>query len=228
MNFPGKNPILLFLAMAVVSCNENVNPPEVSDQEFSVHENASAGTIIGVVDAYDLDPGQALSYEILDGNEAGTFGIDSVSGHLTVEDPALLDFESNREISFTVVVADNGDPVMQSTATITITLVDVNEFAPVVEDQVFSIEEGPASGALIGMIEASDQESHQLLLYTILAGNEEEIFALDEESGALTVNDPAAFDFQENPQFVLTVLVRDIHVDSKSNQASITVHVIPK
>ena len=224
------NPVIALLVWLTIvhSCNENVNAPEVSDQEFSVAENTPAGTIIGVVAAYDLDPGQALSYEILDGNEAGTFGIDSTSGHLTVEDPAMLDYETNPEIIFTVVVADDGNPVMESTAIITVVLKDVNEFAPVVEDQVFEIEEGAASGALIGIIQASDKETHQQLLYMILSGNEEGIFALDDETGALTVNDPAAFDSQVSQQFELTVLVRDIHLDSKTDTAVIIVKVIPK
>lgn len=228
MKFPGRYLTLLFLAMAGHSCNENVNPPELTDQEFTVAENTPAGTIIGVVAAYDLDPGQALSYKIVEGNEEGTFGIDHSSGHLTVENSVVLDYETNREIKFTVVVSDDGDPVMESTAIMTVILEDVNEFAPVVEDQTFDIEEGPASGALIGIIEASDRETHQLLLYMILSGNEKGIFALDDETGALTVNDPAAFDYQVVQQFALTVLVRDIHVDSKSDTASITVNVIPK
>jgi hypothetical protein len=126
------------------------------------------------------------------------------------------------------VVADDAKAPKESTATMTVSLNDVNEFAPVVEDQTFEIEEDPASGALIGTILASDQESHQALLFTILSGNENEVFALDNATGDLTVNEPSAFNHQLNPQLVITVLVRDIHLDSKTDTAAITVNIIPK
>jgi hypothetical protein len=219
----------IVLVAGISACEkENLNEPEVSDQEFSVDENTPAGTIIGTVSAYDLDEGQSLSFAIREGNDAGTFEIDPAAGQISVADPAMLDYELNTEIIFTVVVSDDGKPVKESTATITVTLNDVNEFAPVVEDQTFEIEEGPAAGDLIGMIQATDQEAHQSLVYAIIAGNEEEIFTLDDHTGALTVHDPSAFDYQLNQQLLITVMVRDIHIDSKTDTAIITVNIIPK
>ncbi len=219
----------IVLLVSLSACEkENLNEPEVSDQEFSVDENTPAGTIIGTVSAYDLDEGQSLSFAIRGGNDAGTFEIDAAAGQISVADPAMLDYELNTEIILTVVVSDDGKPVKESTAIITIILNDVNEFAPVVEDQTFEIEEGPAAGDLIGMIQATDQEAHQSLLYAIIAGNEEEIFALDDHTGALTVHDPSAFNYQLNQQLLITVLVRDLHINSKTDTAIITVNIAPE
>jgi hypothetical protein len=221
--------VSILLWPGIVACEkENLNAPAVSDQEFTTDENTPAGTIIGTVNAYDLDQGQSLSYAIIEGNDAGTFGIDARAGQVSVEDPLLLDYELNREFNMTVKVSDDGKPVMSSTATITVILKDVNEFAPVVEDQVFEIEEDPAAGTVIGTIQASDPETHQLLSYVILTGNEEDIFNLDDQTGVLSVNDPSAFVYQLNQQLVITVLVRDLHIDSKSDTAIITVNIKPK
>jgi hypothetical protein len=221
--------ICLFLVMCTISsCNHNLNAPEVSDLVIEIDENTPEGTIIGALVAYDLDEGQLLSYGIRDGNQEGTFEMDAFSGHISVADPRLLDYETITELQFTAAVTDDGKPPMESLATVTVALNDVNEFAPVMDDQTFEIEEGPAAGQLIGMIRATDPETHQALLYTILTGNEDEAFLLIGETGILKVNDPAPFDHQTHPQFILTVLVRDIHIDSKTDTAVITVLVNPK
>jgi len=221
--------IILILALAgiVWSCSGNLNEPVVEKQFFTIDENTPAGTLFGVVDAYDLDNGSVLSYAILDGNDEGTFQIDSHGGHLSVADPAMLDYELNEKIRFTVVVSDNGDPVMESSATMTVSLNDLNEFAPVVEDQSFEISAGAAKDALIGEVLASDEEAHQALLYTIVSGNESDQVALDDETGRLTVNSPAAFAEASDQAIELTIMVRDMHIDSKTDTALISITVSP-
>ncbi|MEN8226614.1 MAG: cadherin repeat domain-containing protein [Bacteroidota bacterium] len=214
------------LIMFTTSCVENINPPEVENQEFSLDENSPAGTIVGVVIAYDLDNQQPVSFRIREGDDDGTFEIDQTGGHLSVADPLKLDYELQAQLVISVLVSDDHprNP-MESMATITIHLNDLNEFAPVVEDQTFEIEENPTMGDTIGIILASDPEEHQGLNFTTVSGNEEMAFALDAETGTLMVHDPSAFDYDINQQFALTVRVRDIHLDSKSDTAVITIKV---
>ena len=219
--------LVMTLAGSLWSCSGNLNEPEIENQFFTIDENLAAGTIFGVLDAYDVDNGTVLSYAILDGNEEGTFDLDSHGGHLSVADPAMLDYELNEKIRFTVVVSDNGNPVMESSATITVSLNDLNEFAPVMENQSFEITAGARKGFQIGMILASDQEAHQALLYTIVSGNDSDQVALEHETGKLTVNDPAAFENALDQAIVLNVLVRDMHIDSKSASAVISIKVKP-
>lgn len=220
---------IFFLLIAAIivstSCSGNLNEPEVENQFFTIDENLPEGTVFGVVDAYDLDNGSVLSYAILDGNEAETFAIDSHGGHLSVADPAMLDYEQNEKISFTVVVSDNGDPVMESTAIMTVSLNDLNEFAPVVEDQVFNIAAGALKGDLIGVVEASDPEVHQELSFTIMEGNDNGEVLLDDQSGSLTVNDTKAFETTSVTPIILTVLVRDLHISSKTDTAIIEINI---
>jgi hypothetical protein len=217
---------LLFLFM--VSCEENINEPVVENQVFSLDENAPRGTVVGLVDAYDLDIGQILSFSIAGGNDEGTFSIDSASGLVVVEDPAQLDYEMHTQLSFTVKVADDGDPVLESTANVTVSLKDINEFAPVMEDQAFDVEEGAAAGTLVGTLDASDPETQQALMFFILNGNEAGVFSLGDQTGELSVLNSEAIDYQLNPQFLLTVMVRDVHVNSLTDTAAVTIQVIPK
>lgn len=217
-----------FLCAALLQgCEENINEPVVEDQEFEVNENATAGTIVGVVTAYDLDADQSLAYRISGGNEAGTFVIDAASGHLSVNDPAMLDYEQNTSLEFEVTVSDDGEPVLQTAVTITIQIKDVNEFAPVVEDQTFQVQAGLEQGASIGTIAASDPESHQGLLFIMVSGNEENLISLNQDTGELAVMDPEAFEVQEVTVLEFNVQVRDLHIDSKSDVAVIVIQVVP-
>jgi len=218
--------ILWMTCLALQSCKENINEPVVEDQEFKVEENAPAGTIVGVVIAYDLDTDQSLSFRISSGNEEGTFAVDAGSGHLTVEDPSLLDFEKRTALEFEIAVGDDGDPPLESAARITVLIKDLNEFPPEVNDQTFQIGANPDQDALIGMIEASDPETQQGLLFTIVSGNEDNLVSLDSGNGALRVQDIAAFQVQEDTQLQFTVQVRDLHINSRSDTARITVIIL--
>lgn len=211
----------------IYSCDKNINPPVVEDQEFTIDENSPAGSNVGAVVAFEYDEGQTIRFSVSAGNEEGTFTIDSKSGLIKVADPMLLDYETHPDIILTVVVSDDHkrNP-MQTSVTITVHLNDLNEFAPVIENQQFEIAEHPAKNEPIGIIQASDQETHQGLSYTIISGNEDLIVVLDSESGSLTVNDPQAFDYDLHHQIDFNVMVRDIHVDSKTDTAVISVIIL--
>ena len=100
--------------------------PVVNDQAFSVVENSSPGTSIGIVQARD-DDGDTLSYAITAGNAGDAFVIDPASGELTVTGSAELDHETTPSYGLTVEVTDDGTPILSDTATVTITVLDVNE-----------------------------------------------------------------------------------------------------
>ena len=209
-----------------LSCEENINPPVVEDQEFTIRENAPRGTIIGAVIAYDPDPGQNINFEIGQGNMEGAFSMDAASGILSVEDPGPIDYERHTGMVLEVIVSDDhpAEP-KESSAQITILLEDINEFPPVMADQQFTIDENPLQGAIIGIIEATDPEPQQELTFRILSGNDDGAIALEPGTGSLTVEKPGAFDHGIRPQFLLSVQVRDVHLDSKADTATITILV---
>lgn len=219
--------LLAGLVLIMSSCNENLNPPVAEDQEFTIDENSPAGSIVGVVIAYELDEGQMVIFEIAAGNNDGIFRIDSLTGLISVVDPEMLDYEVHADIDLTVAVSDNHSrEPMETAITVTVHLVDLNEFAPVMEDQQFEITEHPSGGDQIGIIQASDQEAHQDLDFRILTGNEEEIVELESETGLLSVKDTAVFDYDLNQQFDLSVEVRDLHIDSKTDTALVSVVIL--
>ena len=140
-----KNSLLfILLVLSLSSCDKNENEPEIADQEFYLDENSGKGTIIGAINAHDPDEGQALFFEIVEGNSKSAFSIDPRTGILSVNDSTHLDFEKNPEFDLVISVSDNHakDP-LESSAQIIIYLNNLNEFAPNVENQIFQIEQLP-------------------------------------------------------------------------------------
>lgn len=217
---------ILIMTLFFYSCDKNEFAPEIVDQEFTLEENSEAGTLLGNVDASDADEGQSLGYELVDGNEEGVFEIDQGNGLLSVSDPANLDYETNPQFVLTVVVTDSHEKEpLESSAKISINVTDVNEYAPVMNQQIFSIDENPLTGSEIGVIQAIDQESHQKLYYSIVGLNDNNYFQIDSLTGTLAVMDSSGFDFETNQQLTVLIQVTDDHFNAMTDTATITVNV---
>ena len=224
-----KNSLLfILLLLLLVSCDKNENEPEIADQEFYIDENSGKGTLIGAVNANDPDEGQVLIFEIAEGNSKSVFLLDPRTGILSVNDSTHLDFEKNPKFELLIVVSDNHaqDP-LESSAQIIIYLNNLNEYAPVVENQVFQIEEDCHNGTLIGTIQATDSDPDQTISYKIESGNENQAIYLDSLSGDLFVNNSTWFDFEKNQTLVYMISACDN--DSKmplKSFATITIEIM--
>jgi hypothetical protein len=213
---------------ATISISIVPNPnqfPVVQDQTFSLNENSSNGTAIGAVNAYDPDSSQILTFSIVSGNLNNAFSINPNDGSLLVNNQAALNFESYQQFIVTVSVQDNGSGNLTSFATITIDLSDVNE-PPVMSNQTFTITENSPSGTEIGQLIASDPDNGQIIKFSVVSGNDNQVFNLDELTGILSVSDSTYLVYALNPSFTLTVIVQDNGSDSLSTLAVVTINLL--
>lgn len=115
----------------------NDHDPVFSQASYSVHiyEDTSRGTSLLTIQANDDDAGHngEVRYEI---SESG-FVVDSVLGTVSVIHP--LDRERNSFYSFIVTAMDKGDIQRSSTATINITLLDINDCVPVFSQELLTL-----------------------------------------------------------------------------------------
>ncbi|MCH8992068.1 MAG: tandem-95 repeat protein, partial [Acidobacteria bacterium] len=198
--------------------------PVVDDQTFAVDENSNSGTVVGVVAAGDPDAGDTLSYAITSGNASGAFAIDSASGQITVSDAGPLDFEVTPTFLLTVQVTDDAALPLGDVATVTINLSDINE-VPVVDDQVFAVDENSAAGTIVGSVTAGDPDAGQTLTFAITSGNASGAFAIDSATGQITVSDAGPLDFEVTPTFALIVRVTDDGAGPLGDSATVTVNL---
>ncbi|MBV09271.1 MAG: hypothetical protein CMN21_08645, partial [Rubinisphaera sp.] len=196
------------ILIAGVGGNAN-SAPVLNDDTFTLAEDAAGGTLITTLSASDADAGDSLSYRIVSGNEYGDFQLDSATGALTVTPDAPLDFETISTYTLIIEVRDNGLPALTDTATITITLDDVNE-APTILTETLSMLDDLEQNDAVGKILATDVDAGATLTYAIVTDSSGGLFAIDANTGEVTVASATpGFDAETTPEYTLEIQVSD-------------------
>ncbi|WP_066316235.1 cadherin domain-containing protein [Bacillus sp. FJAT-29814] len=206
-------------AAVVINLNNvNDNAPVGEGANFTIDENSANGTVVGTVTGYDAD-GDALHYKITDGNETNAFTIDEDTGKVAIADSTKLDFEKVQSFTLTVQVSDG---LHTADVAVEINLNNVNDNAPVGKDFSFTIDETAETGTKVGVVEARDDDGDRLT-YTILSGNDDGIFAVNETTGEISVADSSKLSAKEKALHVLSIGVSD---GKHTGAMTVTVHVL--
>ncbi|ROK15721.1 Cadherin-23 [Anabarilius grahami] len=137
--------------------------PRFSERVFttSVFENEPVGTSVITLKATDLDEGEnALLTYSLQGPGADAFSLDPDTGLIR----SLRLLQSFERFNLTMVATDHGRPPLWGTASLQITVIDVNDNRPVFVR--------PANGTIMHILE---EQPPGLVVY--------EVFATDEDEG---------------------------------------------
>ena len=177
-------------------------PDSVSLSANTVTENAADGTAVGTVTASDPE-GATLTYSLSD-DAGGRFAIDADTGEITVADGSLLDHESTASHQVTVEVSDGTNTTSQ---TLTIGVTDQDEAPDSVSLSANTVTENAADGTAVGTVTASDPEG-ATLTYSLSddAGGR---FAIDADTGEITVADGSLLDHESTASHQVTVEVSD-------------------
>ncbi|CAH0393155.1 unnamed protein product [Bemisia tabaci] len=145
----------------------NDNAPEFDKQVYNVNvlEVAEPGTSVFQVTAKDRDEGtnSELTYSIQESSESHSnwFQIDPKSGLITTR--LHVDCETDPVPQLIVVATDNGVPPLSSSATVLVTIHDVNDNEPIFDHSFYNvtIKEDVAKGDCILKV------SHAIFLFGI-------------------------------------------------------------
>jgi len=92
---------------------------------------------------------------------------------------------------------------------------------PQISDQSFNVDENSPNGTIVGTVESFDTDMNQTLSFSIISGNTDDAFEIN-NAGELSVANESALDFEETSSFQLNVQVNDDYEISASSQAIIT------
>uniref|UniRef100_A0A4W4G0C1 Protocadherin-16 n=1 Tax=Electrophorus electricus TaxID=8005 RepID=A0A4W4G0C1_ELEEL len=186
--------------------DDNDNAPAFERQQYNLElpENLAPVELF-TVRATDQDSGDGgrLEYRITAGDPDGDFQIDSSSGALSTSRP--LDREKRHGYSLEVVAHDHGSPSLSSTATIKVTLLDVNDNSPKFSSRSYNIDvlEDTSVGTVVLDVTATDADEGQngQILY-FLSNEVHGAFTVDPDMGRITIASPldrekrASYSFQ--------------------------------
>ncbi len=178
-------------------------PSDSNAAADAVAENAANGTVVGIT-AFSEDKDattNTIAYSLTD-DANGAFKIDSSTGVVTVADGTKIDRESDASLDITVkATSEDGS---SASKTFTITINDVDEFAPEItsngggNEAAVSIDENYKA---LKAISATDGDATASIVYSISGGLDAALFVIDADTGDLSFKsapdfeDPADADF---------------------------------
>ncbi|KAF1613637.1 UNVERIFIED_CONTAM: Protocadherin-23, partial [Eudyptes pachyrhynchus] len=202
------------MTVLIQDVNDSVPKFQQSYYKASVWEGQSPKTDIIQVFATDLDSGLngETEYSILSGNEDARFLIDSARGILATN--TVLDHEntsSYREMAsshcLVLLASDRGTPSLNSTATVLITVLDVNDNPPVFSspEHHIHVKESIPVGSHITEVSANDCDAgtNAKITYAMISGNDRGHFRLDEKTGSVDLM--KTLDYEDTMKFTLIV-----------------------
>ncbi|XP_023246890.1 cadherin-related tumor suppressor [Copidosoma floridanum] len=210
----GPNPKFVSTHLRVTILDENDEVPKFASSylEVALSENTPADSLVATLSAVDNDQGTngSVAYSLHPSvlrDYPRTFALDSLTGQLMTK--VTLDRERMAEYRILVVARDQGSPTQSSTATVLLSIEDVNDNAPVFYPTTYFFPVGRDStrGTLAGKLFATDADSKEnaLIRYSLESGGDGGLFAMDERTGELFLQGP----LRHRSLFKLTVSARD-------------------
>lgn len=191
----------------------NDNPPIFVSTPFqaSVLESSPVGSSILHIQAIDTDSGDnaRLEYKLTGTSSDTPFIINSATGWVTVR--SALDRESVEHYFFGVEARDYGTPPLSATASVTITVMDVNDNHPefLQKEYYARLNEDAAVGTSVVTVTAVDRDVNSAVTYQITGGNTRNRFAISTAGGAGLLSLALPLDYKQERRYVLTVTASD-------------------
>jgi hypothetical protein len=209
--------------------NVNDHSPEFSipgDKqyyEFSVKEDQPVGTVVGTVRAVDKDVNSSLiNYRLQSENET-SFAIDSKTGK--IKTTAMLDYETVTEYNFQIVVSDGG-VASESSASVLVTVKDVNDNFPKFEEStpVYVETSQLDENNKLLILKATDPDQGDHVKYELLPSrHSESLFTIDKNTGEISARYPLTYVKPQNYSYVVTATDAGNH----TSVIMITIKVVP-
>lgn len=195
----------------VVDVNDNAPMFVSTPFQATVLENVAIGFSVIHIQAIDADSGEnaRLEYRLTDITPGFPFTINNSTGWITVSEE--LDRETTDFYTFGVEARDHGIPVMSSSATVSITVLDVNDNVPTFTEKIYSlkINEDAVVGSSVLTVTAVDRDVNSVVTYQISSGNTRNRFAITSQSGGGLITLALPLDYKQERQYVLTITASD-------------------
>ncbi|XP_038239222.1 protocadherin-17 isoform X3 [Dermochelys coriacea] len=236
----GSPPLNSSKSFSVRILDENDNPPRFSKSLYmlQVPENNIPGEYLGSVLAQDPDLGHngTVSYSILPGHVGDVSIYTYVSVNPTngaIYALRSFNYEQTKHFEFRVLAKDSGSPHRESNATVRVTVLDVNDNAPLIvlpalinDTAELQVPRNAGVGYPVGTVHALDSDFGESgrLTYEIVEGNEEHLFEMDPTSGEIRTLHP--YWEELSPVAELVVKVSDHGKPSLSAVAKLIVRAL--
>lgn len=229
----GKPPLSSEALVTINVVNGNNNPPRFVKPVFfsPVPDSAILGQNVlqlrveddNRIDSAPLMRADSIDYVKVGGNGSEFFNLDKETGWVTVAGPLF----GRRDMEFVLIVRvyNRGVPPQHDEAKVRLVVTGENRHYPVftaLSYQVIVQESEPLGSAIVSVTAAdNDSGPNGIVTYSIVSGNEENKFAIDAATGAVSVSN--LLDFETVQKFTLNITATDMGFEPKMATAMLTV-----
>ncbi|NWT14474.1 PCDGA protein, partial [Vireo altiloquus] len=221
------------VVISVTDVNDNAPELTVSSALSEISEDAPSGTVVALLHVQDRDSG--ANGEVRCSLDGGVpFQLEkSYEDYYRVLIAKELDREQVSEYNVTVRAADGGSPPLQSSAVLSLRVLDVNDNAPVFAQERYSarVAENNAAGALVLRVRATDADWGQnaRVRYRLSEGRVRgaalsSYVSVQAETGALYAL--RSFDYEEVRELEVWVLAEDGGAPALSSNVSVRLEIV--
>ncbi|XP_043106956.1 protocadherin beta-3-like isoform X34 [Puntigrus tetrazona] len=227
------NPVELHhVTVEILDVNDHAPTFPKDEINLEISESATPGAIFLLAGADDPDVGvNALQNYVMSTNDYFILKQHSRPDGVKYAEMVLqkpLDREQHPRLSLILTAVDGGNPQRSGNMKIEISLLDVNDNAPVFNQSVYkaTVKENSPKETYIITVNASDADSgaNSLISYSFanFKGNINGIFKIDEKSGVITLN--GVLDYEKAKKYEIDIEAKD--QGGLGNSAKVIVELI--
>lgn len=199
------------VTIQILDVNDNAPIFVSTPFQSTVLENVPIGYSVIHIQAIDADSGEnsRLEYSLVDTGSSFPFSINNNTGWIVIA--SELDRETVDFYTFGVEATDHGTPPMTSSASISITILDVNDNNPefTQKEYYMRLNEDAAVGTSVLTVSAIDRDINSVITYQISSGNTRNRFSITSQSGGGLITLALPLDYKLERQYTLTITASD-------------------
>lgn len=216
----------------ITDVNDNAPMIFVKSLHNPVAENVTPGTEVGIINVQDRDSAANSEVRCSIHNNAPFKLVPSIKNYFSLVTTGELDRERVSYYNITLLAVDEGSPPLSVTSSIQIVVADVNDNAPVFDEQQYSalVAENNKPGTSLCTVVARDPDWRQngTVTYSLLPGEVNGVplssfVSVNGDSGVVQAG--RSFDYEQVKSFSVNVLARDNGSPPLSSNVTVRVQV---
>lgn len=218
------------LVIDVIDVNDNKPVIEVKSASANVAEDAKPGTMVALMNVYDLDTGNSGRVTCTIADDVPFKFVSEVKNYYMLVTDGMLDREFQPEFNITVTATDAGSPSLSTVKVLTIVVNDINDNPPTFTQSEYSVNllENQPVGTFVMKVKAEDIDdgSNAKTVYQISRDTNSEVssfLTINSETGELFTS--RLFDYEQSVHFQIKVTARDGGSPSLSSTCTINVFI---
>ncbi|KAL4715527.1 hypothetical protein ACJJTC_009153 [Scirpophaga incertulas] len=221
-------------AQVIISIQDGNDPPEFLRHYYEaiISEGASIGQGVIQVKAIDKDvrpQNNEFIYSIIGGNTNLDFKIDPQTGEIEVA--RHLDRETIPTYSLIIGAIDSGTPPQTGTATVKVTISDVNDNGPIFDEENFegALYENEPPNTSVATISANDPDlppNGAPFSYFIVGGKQQNFLTINRHTGVLLTT--RTIDRELTPLLEIIIQIEDSGTPVMKSNFSVKITVLDR